>query len=924
MRIAAQGPQAAVVLLLTLVGAVAARADARKPADHPIVPGFERIYANPDANPTRGGDLLLGELNCISCHATDRPILKKQAPILDHVGDRARPDWIRSFLKNPQAAKPGTTMPDLLAAWPETERNDAVEALVHFLASTGVVSEAAPSGKSIDAGKEAFHRVGCVACHAPTEPTPEENPVPPPDLTTSVPLGDLAAKYSIPSLEAFLSNPLDVRPSGRMPALNLPQTDARDIANYLLRDLRLSLKPILKYAYYEGSWEKLPDFATLTPKATGEAYGFDLSVLDRQNDVAVTFEGFLRIDRDAEYQFHATSDDGSRIWIDEQLVVDNDGIHPPGTKDGRARLTKGLHRFRAALFNGGGGTELAVEFESQGLSRRSIDSNLYLDEDGPRREAEELGEKRFVIQSDLVEQGRSLFASLGCASCHQLKEANDAIASAVHAPPLAALMGQGGCLAETPVKGLPHYRMSAIQRGDLRKSIQTKPEQQTAEESIAARLIAFNCIACHQRGGIGGIEQERNAYFQTKQKEMGDEGRIPPPLTGVGAKLTREWLDRIMNDGAKDRPYMLTHMPKFGHANVGALAAEFESADPVKPVAEVDFGDMSIKKVKATGRHLVGGAAFGCIKCHTFRGVESTGVQSIDLAITTKRLRREWFTQYLSSPQSMRPGTRMPDFWPEGQSSLPSVLDGSVAKQIESIWQYLSDGDGAAIPYGLGRDPIPLVVDKEALIYRAFIEGAGPRGIGVGLPEKVNYAFDANDLRLAVIWQGAFMDASRHWTGRGEGYQPPLGDNVLKLPAGATVALLDSPTTAWPKDRARDHGDRFLGYRLGKDRRPTFRYQVGPVHVDDMPDGRATTGDPTIQRTLTLTSSAPVTAYIRAAVADKIEPQSDGWYGVGTDLKIRIVADSTPILRESEGRKELLVPVPLNGTPATVVEEYKW
>jgi mono/diheme cytochrome c family protein len=928
MRFPTRAPRAAGILLLALGCAAAATADAPNPPDHPIVPGFERIYADPDAQAdqaqAQGGELLLGELNCVSCHATDRPILKKQAPILDHVGDRARPDWIRSFLRDPQATKPGATMPNLLAAWPEPERDNAVEALVQFLASTGVVDEAIPSRKSIDAGKTAFHTVGCVACHAPMEPAPSEKPSPPPVLATSVPFGDLAAKYSLPSLEAFLVNPSNARPSGRMPSLNLKDAEAHDIASYLLRDLTRTLRPNLKYACYEGSWDQLPDFATLTPKERGETVGFDLSVLPRQNDAAITFEGLLQVDRDGDYRFFATSDDGSRVWIDDKLVVDNDGIHPPQTKDGNATLTKGLHRFKAALFNGGGGTELAVEIQGPRLSRRAVDSALYLDPDGPRREAEELGEKAFVAQPELVEKGRSLFASLGCASCHQLTEANQPIASTARAPSLADLSGQGGCLAEKPSKNAPFYHLNTTQRDDLLKSIHEVPAQPAAEESVASRLVAFNCIACHRRNEIGGIEEPRNAYFQTTQKEMGDEGRIPPPLSRVGAKLTRQWLDRIMNEGAKDRPYMLTHMPRFGHENVGVLAADFEKADPVKPVAEVDFDGLAAKKVKSTGRHLVGGEAFGCIKCHTFRGIESTGVQSIDLTITTERLRREWFADYLRSPQSIRPGTRMPDFWPEGQSTLPKVLGGGVARQIESIWDYLSDGPKAQIPYGLGRDPIPLVVDKEALVYRAFIEGAGTRGIGVGLPEKVNYAFDANDMRLALIWQGAFMDASRHWSGRGEGYQPPLGDNVVNLPAGATVALLDSPSSPWPKERARDRGDRFLGYRLGKERRPTFRYQAGPVHVEDSPDGLAHDTGPTLRRTLTLTSSAPSTAYIRAAVGDTIEPKDGGWYGIDKDLQIHIVSDSKPILRESDGKKELLIPVPLNGKPATVVEEYKW
>ena len=100
----------------------------------------------------------------------------------------------------------------------------------------------------------------------------------------------------------------------------------------------------------------------------------------------------------------------------------------------------------------------------------------------------------------------------------------------------------------------------------------------------------------------------------------------------------------------------------------------------------------------------------------------------------------------------------------------------------------------------LGRDPIPLVADKTPVIYRNFIQGAGPRAIGVGYPEKANLAFDANDLRIALIWQGAFIDASKHWTGRGEGFQGPLGDNALALPYGPTVIHLRRRGNAadWP------------------------------------------------------------------------------------------------------------------------------
>src|SRR5262249_53128014 len=98
-------------------------------AAHPIVPRYERFPSNPAA-----GQLLPGQLNCTSCHAADGSA-KKQAPILDAGGPRVRPGHLKKFLADPQAVKPGTTMPNLFAGDPA--RDAKVEALVHFLASTG-------------------------------------------------------------------------------------------------------------------------------------------------------------------------------------------------------------------------------------------------------------------------------------------------------------------------------------------------------------------------------------------------------------------------------------------------------------------------------------------------------------------------------------------------------------------------------------------------------------------------------------------------------------------------------------------------------------------------------------------------------------------------------------------------------------------
>ena len=89
-------------------------------------------------------------------------------------------------------------------------------------------------------------------------------------LPTSVPLGELKAKYSLSSLAAFLKNPHATRPSGRMPGL-LKDKEAQAVANYLLRGITFKTPPPnLAYSYYEGSWDRVPDFKKLRPRAKGK------------------------------------------------------------------------------------------------------------------------------------------------------------------------------------------------------------------------------------------------------------------------------------------------------------------------------------------------------------------------------------------------------------------------------------------------------------------------------------------------------------------------------------------------------------------------------------------------------------------------------------------------------------------------------
>ena len=110
---------------------------------------------------------------------------------------------------------------------------------------------------------------------------------------------------------------------------------------------------------------------------------------------------------------------------------------------------------------------------------------------------------------------------------------------------------------------------------------------------------------------------------------------------------------------------------------------------------------------------------------------------AVDLATAGERLKWDWFRRYLLDPQSLRPGTRMPAFWPNGVAANHDILDGDPEKQIFAIWAYLARKNFTDLPNGLVQGKQEIVADKEAVIYRNFIAGAGSRAIGVGYPAHI-------------------------------------------------------------------------------------------------------------------------------------------------------------------------------------------
>lgn len=898
--------------LFVLIGVVAASGivSAADPVP-PWVAGFERRHRD-GTDPVAGGFLLLGELGCTACHDPgrlgSRRILHKRAPRLEKVAERCDPYALRELVLDPASTHPGTTMPGTVGRIPPGFRGDAADALVHFLVSKArkPFVRTAPDLAAAERGESTFHDVGCVACHPPQRDAA---------ALSGKPFPDLAAKYSVDGLRRFLENPLATRPAGRMPHMTLSGREASDIAHYLLR--RTEVGGTLSYEVWHGHRRRWNDTRRLQRERTGIADGFDLAVLRRRGDVTLKLSGFLHIKAGAEYSFHLTADDMGRLRIDDALLIDIDKAEKrrkPREKSATIHLDAGWHAIAVDFFQWRDDAVLRLEWEGPGTPRGPIPR------DSLRSTREPLEpDPPWALSPTLAAEGGKLFRTLGCQACHGIDEAFEPPSTSPR--PLGSLDpdAEYGCLSNEDSSTHPSYWLDDAQVNALRRALRSISAGglglPTTTQRLDQSIATFDCAACHVRDGIGEIPDDRQEYFTSSEPDLGDEARIPPPLDGVGDKLTPAWLETVMVNRGRARPYMKTRMPQYGEANVGHFAEAFVALDRKKRSLPNNPDDLAAQRL--AGRDLVDSGKLQCIVCHTFNRQPAVGMQALDLATMPQRLNRDWFHEYMLDPEALRPGTLMLNMWPDGESPFEDILDGDPFRQVDAIWHYLADGEKAVFPKGLSRLSKELIVGGEPILYRGKLWQAGFRGIAVGYPERVNVAFDAEETRLALIWRGRFLNVGGHWGVQGMGRIRPLGRDVRVLPEGPPLAVLDDADAPWPEAAGKDDPRfRFGGYEFDAKRHPKFFYSFGESQIEERFRGDDS-GPTRIVRSVSTRGGGDV--WLRLWTGDEIASR-DGAFDCDDRLRVR-VSGGTPRIVTRHGPAELRVKLQPG---ATLEVEYSW
>lgn len=129
----------------------------------------------------------------------------------------------------------------------------------------------------------------------------------------------------------------------------------------------------LDYNYFEGTWNSLPDFAQIVALKSGNLSGISLSPKNAVSQYGIAYTGYINVPADGQYSFYTSSDDGSKLYIGNTLVVSNDGLKPGAVEQsGMIGLKAGLHSFTLHYFQNGGTDTLSLSYELAGVLAKQV------------------------------------------------------------------------------------------------------------------------------------------------------------------------------------------------------------------------------------------------------------------------------------------------------------------------------------------------------------------------------------------------------------------------------------------------------------------------------------------------------------------------------------------------------------------------
>jgi hypothetical protein len=157
------------------------------------------------------------------------------------------------------------------------------------------------------------------------------------------------------------------------------------VSSRLYKPVAYPFKPVelenpvsgLTAQYYEGDWDRLPRWKNIPLKKTSVRPLPSHTHGERAEQFGLVYKGFLEVKTEGSYTFKLGSDDGSRMWIGDKLLIANDGVHSYMIKSSLIRMKPGYYPIKIEYFQGSGPGKLDLSWTAPGIKNQSIPASAF-------------------------------------------------------------------------------------------------------------------------------------------------------------------------------------------------------------------------------------------------------------------------------------------------------------------------------------------------------------------------------------------------------------------------------------------------------------------------------------------------------------------------------------------------------------------
>lgn len=369
--------------------------------------------------------------------------------------------------------------------------------------------------------------------------------------------------------------------------------------------------------------------------------------------------------------------------------------------------------------------------------------------------------EEYVLNESFAQQGREIYRESGCANCHEQKENENKIKLNFD--------DTLGCLDGLATQSQrPAYFLSERDQKSL-VDFYTHVKSSHSDTTQALLVRQNNCFQCHARHEQPGIaESLEQIVKRVPELDRLRPALVPPSLNGVGDKLHDQALKvAIEQKDAGRRPWLEVRMPQFGFGEekLKELIGWFVEKDRVND-AYITLHHASVEskptqdELHQAGSRLVTTDGFGCTSCHQVGSVippkAPLNAKGPDLTLLSSRIRKVWFSRWVSNPARMVPRMEMPSV----QLAVRGVLDNHLPHQLDAVWETLNqEGFEPPTPGAvrIARQSGTRGVDQGAKVLTDVVFHHGVQYIKpalIGLRNRHNLMWDMEAGRFLGWWQG--------------------------------------------------------------------------------------------------------------------------------------------------------------------------